>query len=211
MPPEPTPPPPAPPAPPDPPPAPTPPPPPADGPPPDPPPEPKLGHDEAIAELAKVRAEAAKYRTENTKLTAAQKAAADAKLSDEEKRTARIAELEAKVIETESKAKDRAVYAAIVDAAARLGAGKPQMIQRLLDPAAIEYDEAGDPKNIDALVSAFLKVNPEFTSTAGRPAGDAGQGARGKSTLTAADIKKMKPDEINSRWAEVSEVLARGA
>lgn len=184
--------------------------PPATPPSPEPGPEPKLGHDEAIAELAKVRAEAAKYRTENAKLTAAQQAADNAKLSEEEKRIARITELEAKLSETESRAKDRALYAAIVDAAARLGARKPQMIQRLLDPAAIEFDDAGEPKNVDALVAAFLKTNPEFASSAGHPVGDAGQGARGKSTLTHADIKKMTPDQINARWPEVSEALARG-
>jgi hypothetical protein len=40
--------------------------------------------------------------------------------------------------------------------------------------------------------------------------GSADRGVRGTPTLTRADIEKMKPEEINSRWSEVSAALARG-
>jgi hypothetical protein len=176
----------------------------------DPPPAPEpLDPATAARELAEARREAAKYRTDLKKAQDALKAADDAKLTEEEKKAARIAELEKTVAERETALRERTSYASVVDAAARLGAAKPAMIHRLI-AGDIEFDEAGEPKNVDALIRDFLKANPEFTSTVGRPTGDAGQGARGKSTLTAADIKKMTPDEINSRWGEVSAVLAQG-
>ena len=161
-------------------------------------------------ELAEARREAGKYRTDLNKLQAAQKLTDEAKLSDEEKRAARVTELETQLADREKALKEKTSYAAVVDAAARLGAAKPAMLHRLIE-GEIEFDDAGSPKNVDALVKDFLKMNPEFTSTAGHPTGDAGQGARGRSALTRDDIKKMKPEEINKRWSEVSEVLARGA
>lgn len=164
----------------------------------------------ATKELAQARKDAAKYRSELAKLQDAQKLAEQAKLTDEEKRTARVTELETQLADREKALRERTGYAAVVDAAARLGAAKPAMLHRLIE-GEIEFEDDGSPRNVDTLVREFLKANPEFTSTAGRPTGDAGQGARGKSALTRDDIKKMTPDQINTRWAEVSEVLARGA
>lgn len=164
----------------------------------------------ANRELAEARREAARYRTDLKKLQDAQKTADEAKLTEEEKRTARIAELEKTVAEREVALREKTSYAAVVDAAARLGAAKPSMIHRLIEPD-IEFDDDGSSKNVDQLIKDFLKANPEFASTAGRPTGDAGQGARGKSSLTVAEIKKLSAAEINARWSEVSAVLASGA
>lgn len=175
------------------------------------PPAPPVLDAEATArELAEARREAAKYRTDLKKLQDAQKVADDAKLSEEEKRAARVTELEAQLAEREAALKEKSSHAAVVDVAARLGAAKPAMLHRLI-AGDIEFDANGSPTNVETLVKEFLRANPEFATTTGRPTGDAGQGARGKSTLTRDDIKKMTPDQINARWSEVSEVLARGA
>jgi septal ring factor EnvC (AmiA/AmiB activator) len=159
-----------------------------------------------VREREEARRQAGALRIELKQIKDAQKAAEDATKTEEQKRTERIAELERTLAERETALQERTSYAAVVDAAARLGAAKPAMIHRLI-AADIEYEDDGSPKNVDALVRDFLKANPEFTSTAGRPTGDAGQGARGKSNLTRDQIKSMSASEINSRWAEVQEVL----
>ncbi len=195
--------------------------PPATPPSPEPGPEPKLGHDEAIAELAKVRAEAAKYRTENAKLTAAQQAADNAKLSEEEKRIARITELEAKLSETESRAKDRALYAAIVDAAARLGAGKPQMIQRLLDLFMAELaalgPSGGRPNSQGADRARFLQlssVHPSADSTTSARRNVVSIGAAPRAAATAFAICSAcgsSPWRRSASARSASEIAARTA
>lgn len=159
-----------------------------------------------VREREEARKDAARYRNELKTLKDAQRAADDATKTEEQKRTDRIAELERTLAERDTALRERASYAAVVDAAARLGAAKPALLHKLIG-SDIEFEDDGSPKNVDALVRDFLKANPEFVSTAGRPTGDAGQGARGKSTLTRDQIKAMKPEEVNARWAEVQEVL----
>lgn len=161
------------------------------------------------SELERTRREAAKNRTELKKAQDEIKAAADAKLSDEEKRTARIAELEKQITDKDAALKERVTFAAVVDAAARMGATKPQLIHRLLDTGAIEYDSDGAPTNVDALVKDFMAVNPEFRSAATRASGSADGGARpGASALTRAEIDKMSMDEQQKRWPEIEAFMA---
>ncbi|HET7030362.1 MAG TPA: hypothetical protein VFI34_07610 [Candidatus Limnocylindrales bacterium] len=165
----------------------------------------------AQRELEAARKEAAKYRTELQKLKDDAKAAADAKLSDDEKRAKDLADKEAALQARELKSRQSAAAGAIVAAAAAQGvpSGKLELVKKLL-VGDVEYDDEGEPKNIAKLVGDLLKDHPDFKGTGGAGAGSADGGARGKTTLTKDDIKKMSPDEINKRWPEIQEVLARG-
>jgi hypothetical protein len=80
-----------------------------------------------------------------------------------------------------------------------------------VERAEVEYNDDGEPKNVEALVKALLKDYPDFVGAqTPRVGGSADGGSRGGAPLTRADIEKMKPAEINARWAEVSAALARG-
>jgi hypothetical protein len=81
---------------------------------------------------------------------------------------------------------------------------------RLIDRTEVKFDDAGEPTNVPALVKGLLETYPEFKAAAGG-SGSADGGSRGKSALTREQIEKMTPAEINSRWAEIQEFLARGA
>jgi len=161
------------------------------------------------AELERTRREAAKNRVELKKAQDSIEAARVAGLSEEEKRASRLAALEKQLSDQQAALQERSTYATVVDAAARLGASKPQLIYRLLDHSAIEFDEAGAATNVDALVKEFLAGNPEFRSAAVRASGSADGGARpGISTLTRAEIDKMSPEEMVTRSAEIDAFMA---
>lgn len=165
-------------------------------------------------ELEAARKEAAKWRTDHKKLADAAAEAAKAKMTEDEKKAADLADKEKSIAERESKALDRIISAAIKEAAAAAGvpAAKLALMPRLIDRASVEVDDEGEPKNVKALVDALLAEHPDFKAaagTVGNGGGSADAGHRGKSTLTREAIEKMTPAEINQRWDEVSAFLSR--
>jgi hypothetical protein len=63
--------------------------------------------------------------------------------------------------------------------------------------------------SVRSISKGLLEAYPEFKA-APSGSGSADGGSRGKSSLTREQIEKMTPAEINSRWAEIQEFLARG-
>ena len=140
-------------------------------------------------ELAEARREAARYRTENNKLTAAQKAAAEAELSDLQKANTRIAELERERDDLLTVAQERILHVATVDIAARLGFRSPELAFKLIDRADVEFAEDGHAKNVEALLKAVLVKEPYLAKAAG---GDFGGGAtRGGTPETAPSMNDL--------------------
>jgi hypothetical protein len=170
--------------------------------------------EEAQAALAAARREAAANRT---KLSALEKEKADqeaAKLSEQEKLAKRVKELEETNARIAAEAQTAATNARIEREAARLGAVDPELLTRLIDSASIERDAAGNPTNLEALIKGVLKAKPYLVAETGQSAPAAGAtnpaSGRGTPALTLADIKKMTPTQINARWKDVQEALARG-
>jgi len=166
---------------------------------------------ELDAAMSATRDEAAKYRTENKTLKEAADAAAKAKMTDDERKAAELADREKKAADRESAATERLVATALREAgvAAGMAPGTLKLLPRLIERSSVELDDSGEPKNAAALVDAFLKEHPEMKAGAGTGAGSADGGSRGKSTLTLEAIQRMSPAEINQRWDEVSAFLAR--
>jgi hypothetical protein len=164
------------------------------------------------AALADVRREAAKWRTEHKKAADALEAAAKQQMTEEEKRAAEVAKKERELAERETAASERLLNAAIKEAAAAAGVAPARLalMPRLIDRSEVKFDDAGEPSNVPALVKGLLEAYPEFKAAA-TGSGSADGGSRGKSGLTREQIEKMTPAEINSRWAEIQEFLARGA
>lgn len=107
-----------------------------------------------------LRAEAAANRKRAAEAEARLKAHEDEKLSEAERQTKRIAELEAENQRLAADRRERLIRAEIRVQASAEGFSDPDDAWRLLDPAAIEADEQGEPKNVGALLKALAKAKP---------------------------------------------------
>lgn len=123
----------------------------------------------------KASQEAARYRNElkaaQTRLAefeAAKKAADEAQLSDLEKANRRLAEYQTREAQQTLAAQERITRAEVRAEAVRLGVN-PQLAARIVDYSAIEFDDAGDPKNIGDLLNAAINaygLNPQPAAAA---------------------------------------------
>lgn len=139
------------------------------------------GEPERIArlerELAEARREAASNRTKARTLEQQQAAAAQAGMTEAERTAAKQQELERANRELQQRLSDQAVRTATVEAATRLGYRSPDIAYRLLDRAELEYNDAGEPKNVDKLLRALLEREPYLAKAAGADFGGGNRGA----------------------------------
>ena len=127
-------------------------------------------------ELTEARREAASNRTKARTLEQQQAAAAQAGMTEAERAQAKQAELERANAELQQRLQEQAVRSATAEAAARLGYRSPDIAYRLLDRAELEYNDAGEPKNVEKLLRALLEREPYLAKAAGA---DFGGGNRG--------------------------------
>jgi hypothetical protein len=74
---------------------------------------------------------------------------------------------------------------------------------RLVDSAALKFDDSGNPTNLEDLLTKLLKDIPELGSQAA-PANNGGPTNPAKGTpLTREAIEAMTPDQIAARWPEI--------
>lgn len=163
--------------------------------------EPKV-FDEAYVKT--LRAENAQWRKQ------AQEAAAKVTTFEQERMS------EAEKLQAQTKAAQEAAAAAsqrlqqaLADAAISRAAAKegvdPELLGKLV---TVEFDADGAPVGLEANVAAVLNKYPQLKPAA--PVPGATNPGRGPRKLTLEDIKKMSPEEINSRWTEVQATLAGG-
>jgi hypothetical protein len=100
----------------------------------------------------------------------------EAGLSELERRDRRIAELEELEKSWQSKYTKLQIGTAVRDEASTLGFIDPQAAYRLLDDEAIEYDKAGEPKNIRQLLERLADSKPYLMAKA--PSANGGDGRR---------------------------------
>ncbi len=151
----------------------------------------------------KAAQEAARYRTELRALQArvaeyeaAQRAAEEAQMSELEKAQKRLAEYEAEKAQTTLQAQERITRAEVRAAATAMGLN-PQLAARIVDYAAIEYDENGDPTNVAQLLAAAVKeygLMPAASASGGMPAGNAPTDANAQ---LAAQLGATNPTRQN--------------
>lgn len=140
-------------------------------------------------ELEDARKEAAKYRTERKALEAKlatfeaqQKAADEAKLSDleraqkaAEETAQRLAALEAERATLAERTRLLMTQNAFLGVAGKAGIGYADAAWKLLDAGKVEYDDNGNPTNLDALAKElakeypFLRANAAPATSAGNP------------------------------------------
>ena len=116
-------------------------------------------------ELAELRRSEARYRTENKRLTEAQQAAEDAKLSEEERIARRLAEAERRSAELEAELREQRLRAAVLAAAGRLS-DEPEILLALLDRDAVEWAPDGTPKGLERQLKAIVEAHPKLARSA---------------------------------------------
>jgi hypothetical protein len=87
-----------------------------------------------------------------------------AQLSAAEKAELRAQDAERKAQAAEAKAKAISLRASVERHAHRLNVIDDDAAYRLLDLAAVEYDEAGEPQNVEALMKALVKDRPSLVA-----------------------------------------------
>lgn len=136
------------------------------------------GASETDAKLKQAREEAITERKARQDLEAKVKKLEDAQLSADERRTARLAELEAEHLTKDAKIQELRTDNAIAFAAVEAQARYPKEVAKLISASDVKYDADGAPTNIEALVAAVKKRMPELFLNAGSADG----GPRGTAT-----------------------------
>lgn len=133
----------------------------------------------------------------------------ESQLSEQEKLQKKLAELERERESWQRERQERTLKYETMLTASRLGIVDPEAAYRLLDTAKLEFAEDGTPKNLEQALKELLKAKPYLAQPAAS-AGSPTNPGRIHTSLTLDDIKRMSPEEINRRWAEVQLVLAQG-
>lgn len=147
-----------------------------------------------IRKLREIEKAAKQKEKDLAALQAELKKRKDAELSEQERQAARLKELEEQVaqaanLQAAHKA-ERTRYEVM------LAAGKmrvdPELAGRLIDPAAVEYDTAGKPSNVEALIKDLVKRWPHLQSSAAPANVNAADRGAGKATPWKDDLEKKE-------------------
>lgn len=163
--------------------------------------EPKV-FDEAYVKT--LRQEAAQWRKEAQEAKAKVSSFEQQQMSEAERLQAQAKEAQEAAQRARTELQHARAEVAVARAAATLGVD-PRKLAKLV---TVEFDADGQPVNVDQAAAAVLNEWPELKAPAAVPG--ATNPGRGPRKLTLEDIKKMSPEEINSRWAEVQATLAGG-
>jgi hypothetical protein len=98
----------------------------------------------------------------------------DAKLSEGERLSGRVAELEAELAKRDDSLKTLSLEREFGAAAAKAGALYPDDVSKLVDASKVERDDAGKPTNLDALVEELKASRPALFGRSAPPSFDGG-------------------------------------
>jgi hypothetical protein len=127
--------------------------------------------------VAELERDNRQYRQQIKAQTEAQRANAEAGMSEVERLKARNLELESALADRTKREQEQSLRFSALAAASRLGFRNPDIAYRLLDPASIEWDESsGSPKNVEKMLEGLAKTDPYLLTQA-----DFGGGPRGAS------------------------------
>lgn len=102
---------------------------------------------------------------ERDELAAKLKAHEDAKLSETEKLTKKVADLEASITERDTKHRALLIRAEVERQARTLGIVDEDAAYRLLDLDALAFGDDGAPTNVEKLLKALLEAKPYLKAT----------------------------------------------
>lgn len=131
----------------------------------------------------------------------------DAGKSEIERATAKATEEEQKRTAAEDRARDLAIRLSVERAARKLNFIDEDDAYRLIDRKAVEMDDDGEPKNVDALLTALAKAKPHLVKAEGESKQPAAQ--KGTPTTPKPATGGASRDEHLAKTADV--VRASGA
>jgi hypothetical protein len=173
--------------------------------------------DDALAELKRVRSEAASHRAKLAQFEKAQQEAETARLSDLEKAQKKVGDLERERDTLAQTMRDRIARYAIEAQATRLGIVDPDVAATLI-ASELEFAEDGTPTNVEKLLRTLLEKKPYLASSASPttprvPVTNPGRGsapaARGGNALSHELIASMTPQQYAARAPEIRRWLAQ--
>lgn len=115
------------------------------------------------------------------------KAYQDKDKSESEKTAERITELERERDQFASARREDSLRIAAMTAARKLGYRNPDLAFRLIATGAVDYDEAGQPRNVERLLDEIAKADPYLVGNAT----DYGGGPRGKASGSDTDMNSL--------------------
>lgn len=170
---------------------------------------PTLTLEQALDALKKARAEAAANRVKLNEYERAQQEAERAKLTKEEQLVAKVADLERAQTERTRSHQEQIVQYEVRLAAAKQGIVDPDAAAKLLDWSQIDYDDAGNPKNVGKLLQDLIKNKPYLASPqSGSPANPPRQNT--SLTFTQSQIAQMSPEEYQRNRAAIARAMKEG-
>lgn len=131
--------------------------------------------------LQKERDERRKFERESKQLSDWKRTREQSDLTETERRDARIKELEGKEQEWEREKRDLRLQTLITAEGTKAGAVNPEILHRLVDTGAVEWNDAtGQPKNLTSIVNGLKRDYPAmFRTHGGAGNADAGAGTGG--------------------------------
>lgn len=109
--------------------------------------------------------------------------------SDEEKRDAALKDATARAEAAEKRLQDANARSAVTEAATKANALSARAVYALIR-SDLEFDDAGEPTNVDALIRQALKDEPALFRAA-NGSGDGGKGAPVNTTNMSALMRQM--------------------
>lgn len=137
--------------------------------------------------ISQARSEAIEERKKRQELEAKLKTIEDSQLSETEKQSARLKELEESNQKHQQTIKELRTSGEISVAALKARARYPDDIPKLLDLSKVKYDDDGNPTNAEDLVAKLQAKRPELFGGNGSADG----GVRGQSTSGATDMNEL--------------------
>ena len=141
--------------------------------------EPQVGEEKFDAKYVReLRAEAAEYRKKLRELEGKVKSEEDAKLTEQEKLQKKLVDLEKRNADAQNAMQAKTLRYEVMLAASKLGIVDPDAAYRLLDTSSLEFDDEGQPKNVEKALKNLLTNKPYLAGGAGHasaanPAGGA--------------------------------------
>lgn len=111
-------------------------------------------------------------------------------MSETERRDARLKEYEAKEQAWDRERQSLRLETAITAVATKAGAVNPEILHRLVDFGAVEWNDAGQPKNLTSIVNELKREYPAMFRTHGG-AGNADAGAGNGGNQAALSMNSL--------------------
>lgn len=160
----------------------------------------------SLDEAKKLRSEANGLRRRLKELEDADKARKDAELSETDRLTARVTEMEAAA----QASRDRILRLATVGVASRLGFTDPEDAVRLIDTASLEVGDDGTPANADAVLAALAKAKPYLLTQRTIGSFDSGTGGAKSSPRAYTREQLRDPKFYAANEADILAAMREG-